>query len=43
MYPRLFCSSLAEKLRVALLGELAILCVGNGGGKKESETEVALE
>jgi hypothetical protein len=36
-------SSVVEKLLVTLLGELAILCVGSGGGKKESEIEVALE
>jgi hypothetical protein len=35
-------SSLLEKLRVTLLGELVILCVGNGGGH-DSENDVALE
>jgi hypothetical protein len=36
-------SSLDEKLLVALLGELAILYAGSGGGgKKESDADVAL-
>lgn len=36
-------SSLAEKLLVALLGELAIVYAGSGGGgKKESDADVAL-